>query len=176
VTDTNTPTEDLELFDEAKEEFPSKEDLKDRLVAIWVTGKQGERKSDIPGNKSYEWIETITLVLDDGPDGSSFTDLVPAAPQRLDAFQLSFSGATARLKPRINLRGKDGQPSYKPMIGRVNSRKNKVKGMSDSWSIASPTPEEAAFVTANHADRLRAITAEVKAMREGTGSDDAAFD
>lgn len=166
---TDTQTEDLELFDDAKTEFPAKEDLKDRLVAIWVTGKQGERKSAATG-KSYGWVETITLVLDDGPDGTSYTDLVPAGIQRLDNFQWSAAGLFSRLSQRIV----NGKPkTFKPMLGRINSRKNSVRGMADAWSISEPTEADRATAVKN-ADLIRKITAELQAAQKS--DDDEAFD
>jgi hypothetical protein len=143
MTDT---TEDLELFDDAKEAFPAKEDLKDRLVLIWATGKTGQRKSETTG-KAYDWAETVTMVIDDGPNGwnpvrsDGEPSLVPAVatdgPQVLDGFQWSAGGLVSRIKQRI---GTDGKPStFKPFLGRINERKNKNKGMANSWSISEPT-------------------------------------
>lgn len=164
-----TDTEDLELFDDAKTEFPAKEDLKDRLVAIWVTGKTGERKSPATG-KTYGWVETITLVLDDGPNGASITDLVPNAPQTLDNFQWSAAGLYSRLSQRVQ----GGKPkTFKPMVGRINSRKNAVKGMADAWSIAEPTDEDRAVARA-HADLIRSISAKLQETQRS--ADDEAFD
>lgn len=193
MTDTvNSTTEDLELFDEAKQEFPSKYDMRDRLVAIWVTGKQGTRPGQ-NGGDPYPWVDTITLVLDDpngaqdwdgmvkNEDGDRVETLVPSVaqegPARLDNFQWSAGGLTARLLPRITLKdGKTGVPVYRPMIGRINERKSTQKGRNNPWGIATPTEAEAAYVRENFSDQLRAITLEVKAMREGAGSDEAAFD
>lgn len=158
-------TDPNEFYDEATEEFASKDDLKDRLVAIWVTGKKGMRPASSPTGKPYPWVETITLVLDDGPDGTAFTDLVPAAPQRLDAFQYSQGGLVSRLEPRINKKDGDGNPIYRPMIGRINSRKNKIKGYSDSWSISQPTEDDKVTIEA-FTDVLKGITAEIKELRE----------
>jgi hypothetical protein len=174
VTDVNTtaPAVDEDLFDEASEEFASKEDFKDRLVAVWVTGKKGTRQN--ADGKEYGWVETITLALDDGPDGESATQLVGSAPARQDNLQWSTEGMVSRLLPRITIKDANGNPIYRPMIGRVNSRKNKVKGRSDSWSIASPTDEDKAVAVA-HGALLASITAEVKAARETT-DDTKAFD
>jgi len=182
MTDTNT-TEDLELFDEARKEFPSKYDLKDRLVAIWVTGKTGTEKGE---NSDYTWVETITLVLDDpkgvkdwngkvkNENGDTVDTLVApvhdTTPQRMDAFRWSAGGFVARLKPRINLKDSNtGLPIYRPMIGRVDEKV--VKGKANPWTILEPT--DADKVTARKfADQIRAITLEVKAMREGGSTSD----
>ena len=169
-----------DLYDEASEEFPGKEDLKDRLVAVWVTGNKGKRAN--ADGKMYDWVETITFVLDDGLEGDKAEaradgspNLVGSAPARLDKFQWSTSGMVSRLEPRITLKDpKSGEPVYRPMIGRINSQKNKIKGRSDSWSIAAPTDHDKAIAD-GFADQLRQITAEVKEMREGA-ENDAAFD
>lgn len=182
MTDTS---EDLELFDTAKAEFPSKYDLKDRLVLIWVTGSNGSRKG---ANGPYDWYETNVLVLDD-PEGKADWNeqvfdtekevwrdaLVPSAvkePQYLEKFQFSFTGMTARLKPRVTA---DKKPAtFKPMLGRVNSRPNSTKGMAPPWSIAEPTAEEIK-VAAKHAARIREISEALKTATNG-GTDEQAFD
>lgn len=157
MTDT---TEVVDLFDDAQEEFPGKEDLKDRLVLIWVTGKHGMRKGDAPGARHYPWYESITLVIDDGPnwdgkkivDGESVPMLVPSVkehgPQKI-TFQYTQTGLCSRLEGRVNL--SPGEPkvngpavmdkpkTFAPMLGRINSRKNSQPGFSASWSIGKPT-------------------------------------
>jgi len=176
MTDT---TEDLELFDDAKEAFPAKEDLKDRLCLIWVTGKHGIRKGTDVGARPYPWYETVTLVIDDGPawdgtkivDGESQENLVPSVaengPQELDGFQHTTSGLTSRLSQRIipgsvqpTVNGEpvmDKPKTFKPMLGRINSRKNKTAGRSASWSISEPTEDDK--VTARkYSDHIKAIT------------------
>jgi len=169
MTDTST-TEDLEFFDEATEEFPGKEDLKDRLVAIFVTGKHGQRKGTAPGSKPYDWYETITLVLDDGPnwDGKKIVDgdkvpmLVPSVKengvQRLDSFQYSQGGLTARLSQRVQ---GDKPKTFMPLLGRINSRKNSQPGFSASWSIGKPT-EEDKILAREHNELFRSVAAELE--------------
>lgn len=190
-------TEDLELFDDAKEDFPGKEDLKDRLVAIWVTGKHGKRKASAPGSKPYDWYETVTLVLDDGPawDGFKIVDdekvemLVPSVaaegPQRLDDFQFTQGGLTSRLSSRVALTGTvavvNGDPvldkpkTWKPMLGRINSKKNKQAGFSASWSIASPTDEDK-VIARKHAALIREISQQLEAAANAPASDEDAFE
>src|SRR4051812_21959351 len=182
MTDTqNTTAEDLELFDDAKEEFPGKEDLRDRLVAIWVTGKHGTRKSEA-NNTSYAWYETTTLVLDDGPawdgtkivDGEKRENLVPSVaqngPQRLEAFQWSTGGMVSRLQARVV---GDQPKTFKPMLGRINSRPNSKKGFSASWSISEPTDEDRAKARASAA-LIRQISAELE--KAGQPTDEDAFE
>lgn len=156
-------TEDLELFDDAKETFPGKEDMKDRLVLVWATGKTGQRKSEATG-KLYDWAETVTMVIDDGPEGYNpkradgdpnlIAPVAQEGPQEI-TFQWSTGGLVTRIKERI---GTDGKPkTFKPFLGRINSRKNKVKGMSDSWSISEPTDEDRATAR-RYAGQIKAIS------------------
>lgn len=173
----------MDLFDDAQEEFPGKEDLKDRLVLIWVTGKHGVRKADAPGSRPYDWYETITLVIDDGPnwngkkivDDESVPMLVPSVkefgPQRLNNFQFTMSGLTSRLSQRVQL--SPGEPkvngapvndkpsTFAPMLGRINSRKNKQQGFSASWSIAKPTDADKQ-IARKYNDLIAQITDELK--------------
>jgi len=168
---STTPEAD-EFYDEATETFPRKEDFEDRLVAIWVTGKHGTRTSEST-SKTYGWVETITMALDDGTDGTKghgdASDgepfLVGPAPAEAVGFQWSAEGMYARLYPRIKLVDAAGNPDYRPTIGRINRRKNTKKGFSDSWSIGKPTDEDKALVR-KLADRIKATTARVQAERE----------
>lgn len=161
-------TDELELFDDAKEEFAGKDDLKDRLVLVFATGKHGERKSEASG-KPYPWVETVTLVLDNGPDGDFSTDLVPAVADgealELPNFQWSTTGMTSRLLPRAT------SGNHRPMLGRINSRKNSKKGFSDSWSISEPTDEDK-VVARKHAAKIQEIIARL----DNGGSDEDAFE
>ncbi len=173
---STTPAED-EFFDSATSEFAAKEDLEGRLVAIWNSGKTGQRRSEATG-KPYEYVETTTLVLDDGLHGEAAVPgwrkdgqpaLVPAVaeqgPQRLDGFQWSATGIYTRTVKR--------PVGGKPMIGRINSKPNKTKGMSPPWSIAEMTEEDK--VTARqHRDLLISITEEL-AKAAQKSSDDEAF-
>lgn len=185
MTDT---TEDLELFDNASNEFPSKFDLKDRLVAIWPTGRHGIEKGT---DKPYEWIETITVALDDpkgvqdwnemvkNKDKDWVPTLVPSVvrngPQRLDNLRWSTTGTVARLKPRIDMKDpKTNAPVYRPLIGRIDERQ--AKQGSNPWTIVPATADEQQYVIKNFAELIREITIEVKGKREGTGSDENAFD
>jgi hypothetical protein len=162
--DTTNSTPEDEFFDDAAEAFPGKEDLKDRLVAVWALERGQDKNNE---GKAYPFVKTITLVLDDGPNGWSPTsikddetvpNLVPPVaedgPQEL-ALRWSTEGMVARLDPRI---GK----TTKPMIGRINSRKNKTSGRSASWSIAAPTDEDKATAR-GHVDAIKAVTARVEA-------------
>lgn len=181
-------TEDLELFDNASNEFPSKYDLKDRLVAIWVTGKHGVEQGT---DKPYEWVETITVALDDPKGVQDWNEmvknkekdwvptLVPSVvqngPQRLDNLRWSTTGTVSRLKPRIDLKDKKTKaPVYRPMIGRIDERQ--AKQGSNPWTIIPATADEMKYATDNFTGLIREITMEVKGKREGTGSDNEAFD
>lgn len=154
-----------DLYDEASEEFAGKEDFKDRLVAIWVTGVKGMRTN--ADGKSYPWVETITVALDDGPDGESVTELVGPAPERQDKIQWSATGLVSRLEPRITKKDANGDLIFRPLTGRINTRKNKVKGRADSWSISTPTEDDKVILD-GFSDLLREITNEVREARSTT--------
>ena len=66
---------------------------------------------------------------------------------------------------------KTDAPIYRPMIGRINERRSTVRGRNNPWSIAEKTPEDLATIQ-KYADKIRAITAEVKATREGGSTSD----
>lgn len=164
---TSTTTAEDEFFDDAAETFPGKEDLKDRLVAVWALGR-GQDKN--PEGKAYPYVTGVTLVLDDGPDGWSPTsikegetvpNLVPSVAEdglQEIALRWSTGGMVARLDPRV---GK----TTKPMIGRINVRKNKTAGRSPSWSISSPTDEDKA-IARTHVEAIKAITARIEKEAE----------
>lgn len=147
-----------EFWDDAQETFPGKEDLKDRLVAVWALEKGQDKNAD---GKVYATVQSITLVLDDGPEGwqvqvirddemtpNRVPSVTDEGPQEL-ALRWSTEGMVSRLGPRV---GK----TVKPMLGRINSRPNKVKGRSASWSISSPTEEDYA-VARQHGEAIKAI-------------------
>ena len=172
-TKTN-PTPGQDDFDDASEIFPRKEDFEDRLVFIWVTGKQGTRIGTAPPHKTYGWVETVTMALDNGQDGTKGVGkasdgeefLIGQAPAVADPFQWSAEGMFTRLAPRIRLKNEDGTPNYAPLLGRINRRKNVKKGMNDSWSISKPTDADKE-IARKYLDQMRAQTAEIKELREG---------
>lgn len=170
-----------DFYDDASTSFPAIADLAPdgtfdrgrvgpgRLVAIWVR-KGGTRKGD---NGIYEYVETVTLVLDDGPDGNYFSEQVPQAPQRLDGFQHSTTGMVTRLKPRLT--GKDAKGrelKYLPMVGRINTQVSKVAKDKAAYSISPP--EDADRVILNfHRDMIIGINRELKADDEAAVNQEA---
>jgi hypothetical protein len=182
MTEATGTTED-EFYDEAQDEFPIKEDFEDRLVAVWVTGNHGTRKSEAPPYKEYGWVETITAVLDDGQDGTKGSGnrsdgkpfLIGPAPAVAEAIQWSAEGMYARLRPRIGkVDPETGERIFKPLTGRINRRKNAKRGFNDSWSIGSPTDSDKEILRANR-DLLMKITAQVAKDAE-TSADAEAFE
>jgi hypothetical protein len=178
VTDIH---EDDDLFDAATNQFPSKEDMENRLVLIWPTGKNGTRRSESTG-KPYRWYETVTVVIDDGPNGwqaqrsdgdpNLIASVAENGPQTLNNYQWTPGGLVARLESRVT----DGKPNtYKPILGRINQRKNKNKGMANPWSIAEPTDEDKATAR-RYTDLIRKTSADLKARVEAGTGDDEAFD
>ncbi len=163
MTDNANANPEDEFYDDAEETFPGKEDLRDRLVAVYALERGQDKNSD---GKLYPFVTSVTLVLDDGPDGWSPTSIkdgetVPNlvasvaenGPQEIN-LRWSTEGMVARLDPRI---GK----TFKPMVGRINSRPNKVKGRSASWSISKPTDEDKA-IARPHLEAIKAVSARLE--------------
>jgi hypothetical protein len=170
MTDPN----ENEFYDEATEEFPSVNDLvpladqkknptsTGRLVAIWPLENGESPKSN--GTGVYPWTDSITLVLDDGPDGDQATNLIGEAPQEVK-LRHSTAGIQTRLAPRLEGMTKPRRhpetkeiiapavpQRFRPMIGRVNTRPSTVqKGGSLAISIAKPTKEDEAIIQAHKA-------------------------
>jgi hypothetical protein len=179
VSDVNTAPqgvdENEDFYDDAEETFPGKEDLKDRLVAVFALENGTDKNTD---GKSYPFTKTITFVLDDGPDGTSAEtavrdgeigeNRVGPAPAELD-LRWSTEGMVSRLAPRV---GK----TWQPLVGRINSRPNKVKGRSASWSISKPTDEDKDYIRENgYNAKFRAIAARLEAEAK-KAEDSGAFD
>jgi hypothetical protein len=174
MAETPSTTGD-EFYDDATEAFPSVADLAPladnknptttgRLVAIWALSNGTEQGDNGP----YPVTESITLVLDDGPDGDQATELIGPAPVELQ-LRHSTTGIQSRLAPRVDgmskpRRAEDGTilaPAvplkFRPMLGRVNTRPStKYKKGSPAVSIAKPTDEDRAIVKRYEAD-IRAI-------------------
>lgn len=177
---TNIPAED-EFYDDATSAFPSIEHLAPsvppnfgagRLVAIWAK-ENGTAKSST-NNKDYGFTETITLVLDDGPDGDQVNELVPAAPQRLD-LRHSTTGLYSRLRLRAEGVNAKGVPlRFRPMIGRINTQASRNNKNVPAYSIAEPTDADREIVM-KFKDDIVAINKELEA-KAAKSEDDAAFE
>jgi hypothetical protein len=176
MSDVNGTTPEDEFYDDAQETFPSKEDLKDRLVAVWALEKGTDKNAE---GRVYATVQSVTLVLDDGPEGWSPTSIRDGevTPNRVasveqEGFQelplrWSTEGMVSRLGPRV---GK----TWLPMIGRINSRPNKVKGRSASWSIAAPT-EDDKVILRQHKAEIMAVSRRLEQEANQT-IDTAVFD
>lgn len=180
MTENVNTTED-EYYEDVADEFPSMADLvvgahsgiKDqimgRLIAIWPR----ENGSDKGKNGVYPWTDGVCLVLDDGPDGTMYTDLIGSAPVELP-LRFSTTGIQSRLGPRLDgytkpKRNEDGEiivaarpQKYVPMIGRVNARPAKEKGNNPPIGIRMMTPEERPIAERYEAE-IRDISAKLKA-------------
>jgi hypothetical protein len=181
----NTTPED-DFYDEASASFPKAEHLAPsippkfgpgRLVAIWAT-KAGTGKSKTDG-KAYKFVETTTLVLDDGVAGAEFTinpgypedtaQLVPAAPVRLDSFQHSTGGLVARLERRLTANNAAGVPlRYRPYIGRMNTQPSSNNKNVAAYSISEMTDADKALVQGKYMAMIKSINAELKAKDEAS--------
>lgn len=179
---TSAATED-EFYDEATEAFPSVSDLVPlahsknpdtvgRLVAIWAI-ENGKSKGQ--SGKDYGYTETITLVLDDGPDGDQTTDLIGPAPVKLP-LRHSTTGIHSRLAPRVEGTNKAGVPlRFRPMIGRVNTKAStSYKGGSPAVSISAPTEADQAIIL-SHKDLIIQINKEMEA-KASQAENEAAFE
>jgi hypothetical protein len=172
--------EDEEWMDAAKAGFPSMDDLaplassanpetKGRLVAIWAK-ENGTAKGE---NGTYGYTETVTLVLDDGPEGNQVTELVGPAPVRLD-LRHSTAGVHSRLKPRVDgTNAKGVRLRFRPMIGRIDTRAStKYKKGSPAFSIAEPTAEDM-VIARKHKDMITAINQELEAAEAKSETEEA---
>lgn len=179
----NTPVTEDEFYDDASASFPSKADLAPdgtfergrmgpgRLVAIWAL-KNGVGKKD---GKAYDFVDSVTLVLDDGPNGDYVTELVGPAPQRVNGLQHSTSGLVARLKGRVDGKNAAGiRLKYRPMIGRVNTQPSKANAANAAYSISVPTDEDRLIVN-SFKNMIIDINNELEA-EDRKAEDQAAFD
>lgn len=184
--------EDSEWMDGASATFAKAEHLAPslppnfgdgRLVAIWAL-ENGTRKND--KGKEYPYVSTVTLVLDEGPNGQAWltgsegwdpeaSSVIPASPFRLDDFQHSTGGLVARLTKRVNGKNAKGVPlKYRPMIGRMNTRASAQNKNVAAFSISEPTAQD--MVTARkYADMIKGINAELEA-KDSKSEDEAAFE
>ncbi len=180
--------EDDEFYDDAKAAFPKMEHLAPsvppkfgpgRLVAIWAQS-DGKRTND--KGKVYSYVETITVTLDDGPEGltgpgweSDAAVVIPPGVQRLDAFQHSTGGLVARLQKRIKGVNAKGVPlRWRPMIGRVNTQPSSSNKNVAAYSISEPADADREVIL-KHKEMILKINAELEAA-EKEKEDQAAFD
>jgi hypothetical protein len=172
--------EDEEWMDGASSAFPKVENLAPsippnygdgRLLAIWALSN-GTRKGD---NGTYPFVETVTLVLDNGPDGKQVDDLVGPAPVRLDGFQHSTTGLVSRLNKRVDATNPKGvRLKYRPMIGRLNTQASKANKNVAAFSIAEPTAADM-VIAREYKAMITAINAELEA-KDKKSEDEQAFD
>jgi hypothetical protein len=170
--------EDSEWMDGATASFPKAEHLAPslppnygpgRLVAIWAL-ENGTRKGD---NGTYPFVRTLTLVLDEGPNGQAWltgtdgwdaeaSSIIPASPVRLDDFQHSTGGLVARLSKRVTGVNAKGVPlKYRPMIGRMNTQASKTNKNVAAFSIAEPTAKDME-VARKHSELIKSINKEME--------------
>jgi hypothetical protein len=173
--------EDSEWMDGASATFPKAENLAPsvppnfgpgRLVAIWAQ-ENGTRKND--SGKEYPYVQTLTLVLDNGPDGNQTDDTVGKAPVRLEDFQHSTGGLVARLSKRVTGKSPKGVPlKYRPMIGRMNTQASSQNKNVAAFSISEPTAADME-VARGYAEMIKGINAELEA-KDKEAENSAAFE
>lgn len=196
ATESTAPitAEDEEWMDGASAAFPKAEHLapslppnfgKGRLVAIWAQ-ENGTRKSTNPGGKEYGFVSTVTLVLDEGPNGQAWltgtegwaadaSTVVGASPVRLDDFQHSTGGLVARLNKRVTGVNAKGVPlRFRPYVGRINTQPSAQNKNVPAFSISEPTAEDM-VVARKYADVIKGINAELEA-KEKAAEDAKAFE
>lgn len=193
-----------DFYDDASSLFPKAEHLAPsippkfgagRLLAIWPTGKTGERKGN--NGKPYTWVETVTLVMDNGPDDNltgpgwaedaeMIVGRVEADPIRLDAFQHSTGGLVARLQKRItgvvpakhDDNGNEIRPAvpqrWRPMVGRINTQPSSNSKNVPAFSISEPTDADR-LVMRRFRSVIVALNKEME-ERETKKEDSEAFD
>jgi hypothetical protein len=182
VTDNvNTPVDDDEYYDDTTVDFPNVEHLapstppnfgEGRLVAIYAL-KNGMGKGD---NGEYPFTETITVALDDGPEGDQVHELVGAAPFRVE-MRHSTGYIHAKLAKRVDGKHpKSGRPlRFLPLIGRVNTQTSKKSKNQPAFGLAPKTDDDLVILE-RHKPLLKAITAELeaaeKAKDDADGFDD----
>jgi hypothetical protein len=185
VTDTsvNTPVADDEedFYDDATAAFPSVGDLapdypnygEGRLIAVYARSL-GKRKGT--SGEMYPYVETITVALDDGPDGDQTTELVGPAPYRVD-MRHSTINLHAKLQGRVEGKHpKSERPlKYLPLIGRVNTQASSQNKKVATYGLAPKTDDDLVILQ-RHKALLKAITAELeaadKAKDDADGFDD----
>jgi hypothetical protein len=184
--------EDSEWMDGASATFAKAEHLAPsippnfgagRLVAIWAQ-ENGTRKND--KGKEYPFVSTLTLVLDEGPNGQAWltgtdgwaadaSQVIPASPVRLEEFQHSTGGLVARLQKRVTGLSAKGVPlRFRPMIGRMNTQPSSQNKNVAAFSISEPTAADMT-VARKYKDMITAINAELEA-KESTDEDAKAFE
>jgi hypothetical protein len=168
-----------EFYDDVTSEFPNVEHLAPsdapfgtgRLVAIWAK-ELGTGKGN---NGPYGYVETITLALDNGPDGTQVHEMVGEAPYRVE-MRHSTGYLYNKLKGRVTGKHpKTGVPlKFRPLIGRVDtqaSQSNK-KVAAYGWK---PMTDEDKVIVDRYKDMIISINKELEAEAEGA-SDAEAFE
>jgi hypothetical protein len=171
--------DDEEWMDGASSAFPKAENLAPavppnygpgRLLAIWALST-GERKND--EGKLYPFVETVTLVLDDGPDGSQTDELVGPAPVKLEGFQHSTTGLVSRLLKRVEgTNAKGVRLKYRPMVGRLNTQASSRNKNVPAFSIAEPTAADMDIVR-KHKDMILSINKGLEAADKASEDSEA---
>lgn len=173
-----------EFYDDATSAFPSVDDLAPangagvgRLVAIWAKSN-GEAKSASTG-KMYGYTETLTLVLDDGPDGTVYNELIESTaggmePVRKD-LRHSTTGIHSRLRPRVEGKNKANVPlKWRPMIGRVNTQPSTANKKVLAFSISEPTDSDREIIQ-RHKALIISINKEME-TKDDDAENNAAFE
>jgi hypothetical protein len=160
-----------EYYDDVTNAFPAVEHLAPplppfglgRLVAIWAK-EVGTAKGN--NGDPYTYVETITVALDDGPNGDQVHELVGPAPYRVD-MRHSTGYLTAKLKARVTAKHPvSGVPQrFRPLIGRVDTQpsKNNKNLAAYGWK---PMTEDDKAIVEQHKDLIISINQELEQAAE----------
>jgi hypothetical protein len=159
-----------EFYDNATDAFPSVEHLAPsvppnfgdgRLVAIWAL-ENGQAKSKTDGSV-YGYTQTITLALDDGPNGDQINEMVGPAPFRVP-MRHSTGYIHSKLKDRVTGKNQKGVPlRFRPYLGRVNTQVSKASKNQAAYGIVPATEQEIADVVMRHKALIVSINKELEA-------------
>lgn len=150
-----------DVFEASSDEFAGKEDMLNRLVMIYPTGREGTERG--ASGKPFTWYDTMTVVLDDGPDGwqpmiagkdGMRENLIPSVAEngpQVVQYRWSTTGAVTRLAKKLP-KHNDGKPVG--LLGRID-RGKATGGNTAPWRPNPPT----------EADRELAVSPEIKAFR-----------
>ena len=176
---TTTTDQDDEFFDDTTVDFPAVKHLAPgvrqgfgdgRLVAIWALSNHTGKGNNGP----YDYTESITLALDDGPNGDQHNDMVGPAPFRVP-MRHSTGYIQTKLKDRVDGVSAKGVPlRFRPLIGRVNTQASKNNADVAAFGL-EPKADSDTPTVMKYKDLIVSINKELEA-KATKAEDDSAFE